>query len=274
MRSLIAMLVLSCLLMQCQPKIQQPTSDEEATIKDAEEIEISQESDPSFIEQKSRDGVDFYAVGNEPSWALDIFGEHMISFKSMTEVSVINTSIVAPTYVEGDSILRYEAEVESGSIIVEILREGCQDAMLGEVFPYTVKVKSKNGNMDDFSAFNGCGRYVPDYRLAGTWRLQTTSDRPLTAEETEGPPFLKFELNEMRVVGSSGCNRISGSFVNEGSRLEFPALASTRMACKGDFHDSFAQTLNSVNRYQMENGVLSMMRNDDVLLVWQHELGQ
>jgi heat shock protein HslJ len=44
-------------------------------------------------------------------------------------------------------------------------------------------------------------------------------------------PHLNFSASELRVSGSSGCNRLMGSFEHQGAALKFGPLAGTRMAC-------------------------------------------
>lgn len=44
-------------------------------------------------------------------------------------------------------------------------------------------------------------------------------------------PQLQFDGGNNRVVGSGGCNQVSGSFVRNGSSLRLSQLAATRMAC-------------------------------------------
>lgn len=272
MRTRIAALTIaSCVLWQCQPaKDNSPTIEEENITS---EENLSQEpqtegANASFLEKKSREGVDFYAVGSEPSWSLDIFQQNMISFKSMTEVGQLNTPKVEPTNTDDNSVLSYKAEVESGSIRIDIKSEECTDPMSGEKFPYSVAVEAKNGNMADFKNFNGCGRYVPDYRLSGVWNLLSIKGEELKENEKENQPFLELGISNMKVSGSNGCNRIMGGFSNEGTTLAFPTLAGTRMACQGDLDTRVDQVLNEVSTYEIEDDKLSMKLDGMVLAVW------
>ncbi|MEQ9301516.1 MAG: META domain-containing protein [Cyclobacteriaceae bacterium] len=270
MRNRIALLIVAaCVCWQCQPAKENSTTVEENTaVGDAQLTEPAEGADASFLEKKSRDGVDFYAVGNEPSWSLDIFQQNMISFKSMTEIAELNTPKVEPTDADDKSVLSYKAEVESGSITIDIKSEECTDPMSGEKFPYSVAVEAKNGNMAEFKSFNGCGRYVPDYRLSGVWNLLSIKGEDLTETEKENQPILELDISDMKASGSNGCNRVMGGFSNEGTTLTFPMLAGTRMACRGDLDMRVDQVLNEVSTYEIEDDKLSMRLDDEVLAVW------
>ncbi len=271
MRDRIALLIVAGgLCWQCQPAKDNSTTMQKNDEVDVPEItEAVEGASTSFLEKKSRDGVDFYAVGNEPSWSLDIFQEDMISFKSMTEVAQLNTPKVEPSNTEDNSVLSYKAEVESGSITVNIKPDGCIDSMSGEEFPYSVVVEAKNGNMSDFESFSGCGRYVPDYRLSGTWRLMTIDGEELSNAEKENQPYLELDISEMNVAGSNGCNRIMGGFSNEGTTLVFPLLAGTRMACPGNLDTRVDQALTQMSNYAIVDDQLQMKSGDQVLCVWE-----
>lgn len=261
---------LSFALWQCQPAIEDTNNETEraAVALDSAQVQSVEGADASFLEKKSREGVDFYAIGNEPSWSLDIFQEHMISFKSMTEVAKLNTPKITPTNTEDRSVLSYRAEVESGTIMINVKSEACTDLMSGEQFPYSVEVLAKNGDMADFREFNGCGRYVTDYRLSGTWKLVSLAGVQLNDEDISNPPTLTLDIANTKVTGSNGCNRIMGTFINEGSTLRFPMLAGTRMACPGDLDTRVDELLNSVTQYQIEGESLIMKIEDIVLGTW------
>jgi heat shock protein HslJ len=264
---------LSLVLWQCQPTKDNSKMDQETVLSEPDSLakERPEGADASFLEKKSRDGVDFYAVGNEPSWSLDIFQEHMISFKSLTEVEQLNTPKVIPTNTNDPSVLSYRAEVESGSIEISIKSEECTDLMSGEQFPYHVEVRAKNGNMTDLKAFNGCGRYVPDYRLSGTWRLYSLGGVILAEQDMPNAPYITLDISDTKVTGSNGCNRIMGRFINEGETLSFPMLAGTRMACQGDLDTKVDAALNKAAKYQIEADKLIMAADGERLSTWARE---
>ena len=62
------------------------------------------------------------------------------------------------------------------------------------------------------------------------WRLAELGGAQVVAIDEERGPHLVLDLEESRVAGSGGVNRIMGTFVLAEDELRFGPLASTRMA--------------------------------------------
>lgn len=68
--------------------------------------------------------------------------------------------------------------------------------------------------------------------LEGTqWKLTQLEGKPATAASPEKAPSLQFLAADKRVVGSGGCNRLTGSYTLDGNKLTLGQVASTMMAC-------------------------------------------
>ncbi|HEV7734066.1 MAG TPA: META domain-containing protein [Candidatus Binatia bacterium] len=68
--------------------------------------------------------------------------------------------------------------------------------------------------------------------LANTqWRLDRLGDTPIHVADGQHAPHLVFVPDGHRVQGSGGCNRITGTYREDGSAITIGPLASTRMAC-------------------------------------------
>ena len=68
--------------------------------------------------------------------------------------------------------------------------------------------------------------------LRGTyWKLVELSGAKVLVSDRVQEPHLNFSASELRVSGSSGCNRLMGGFEHQGVGLKFGPLAGTRMAC-------------------------------------------
>lgn len=66
--------------------------------------------------------------------------------------------------------------------------------------------------------------------LAGEWRIRTLNGAALPAEAaTEA--MLSFDPATNKVAGSTGCNRLMGTYAITGTGIMFGPLATTRMAC-------------------------------------------
>lgn len=69
--------------------------------------------------------------------------------------------------------------------------------------------------------------------LAGTdWRLFELNGAPALTPETGRGPALRFDAEEERLSGFTGCNLMSGRYTQEGERLTIAMeLVTTKMAC-------------------------------------------
>ena len=117
--------------------------------------------------------------------------------------------------------------------------------------------------------FEGCGRYVVDYRLNDIWVLTGFNQQSLEGVDfAKGLPVVEFHLTDNRVFGSTGCNRISGGFEAKGKTITFSQMAITRMACPNmAFERDFlkAITRNTLN-YALDKGKLILTNDEGVQL--------
>ena len=65
------------------------------------------------------------------------------------------------------------------------------------------------------------------------WALTSLNGKAVTVAAQQGPrePSLVLHTDNQRVAGSTGCNRLSGSYLLNGNELSFGTLAGTMMAC-------------------------------------------
>lgn len=85
------------------------------------------------------------------------------------------------------------------------------------------------------------------------WTLVELAGRPVPGGLPQ-EPHLEFLAEPRRVVGSGGCNRLTGDFERDGDRLSFKPLASTRRACIGggmDTEDAFLAALPKVRAFRI-----------------------
>lgn len=121
--------------------------------------------------KKWKDGIDFYAFGNEPSWSLDMDFDQVIRFKNLDGID-FNAPMVEPSKAMDTNVTRYRSVTESGEIIVQINRVACMDNMSGEAFNYRVTVDYKSSVDTDYQSFKGCGNFIPDPRLHDLWQYK------------------------------------------------------------------------------------------------------
>ena len=177
-------------------------------------------------------GVDFYARGNEPFWALDMDFEDNYQFKTMDGFQ-INVPSVGGTKAMDAQVTLYFAEVESGTLIITIQEERCQDTMADEVFDFSVRVRVKSGGDADFKEYTGCGNFLPDLALHDIWILEKINNMELSINNHgQGLPRFDFFAMNGKVLGNAGCNDFNGKFSIKGHReIQFEAMALTRKLC-------------------------------------------
>jgi heat shock protein HslJ len=66
--------------------------------------------------------------------------------------------------------------------------------------------------------------------LTGSWQVVEVSGKPVTDCQPNREPHLVFTA-EGRVSGSTGCNRFTGTYQQDGTSLKFSPFAVTKMAC-------------------------------------------
>ena len=104
-----------------------------------------------------------------------------------------------------------------------------------------------------FAALSGCATAAGAPLRGTTWALP--------ASGTAAPPSFKLDSSEWRVAGFAGCNRISGSFVLDGTKLSFGSVVSTRRACYPDdgTETRFLKALSEVRGWRMEGAQLVLL---------------
>jgi len=172
--------------------------------------------------------------GNEPSWKVDL-----------------TTPGIAKAEVLGEETTTYRGGATRSEVLKEMLWRGspaagrdlvvflsdkpCSDGMSDVVHPVTARV-----SFPDLRFFAGCcrvggagggGAAAGAAALTGNvWRLQSLPGRDAKALGAAGRP-LTLRLEEGRVSGFSGCNRLVGSYTVANDTITFSQLAGTMMAC-------------------------------------------
>lgn len=95
--------------------------------------------------------------------------------------------------------------------------------------------------------------------LAGTgWVLTELAGKPFTSSE-QHPTTVIFDAVGDRVSGSGGCNRYTGPYKQDGEKLSFGALASTKMMCANIAgEDQFFAMLAKVASFAREGDWLTL----------------
>lgn len=96
-----------------------------------------------------------------------------------------------------------------------------------------------------------------------TWRLADLSGSPAIGSEGERGARLEFIADGGRVTGSTGCNRLTGTFTRTGEELRFGPTATTRMACLDPRlnaqEQTFVAALTSTERHRIDGDTLVLI---------------
>jgi copper homeostasis protein (lipoprotein) len=107
-----------------------------------------------------------------------------------------------------------------------------------------------------------CGNPLTDSPLRNTyWKLVRLSETPVRVAERQPEPHLIFARDQLRLSGSGGCNRLSGSFEVDGDKLRLRQMAGTMMACLAGMEQEqrFLRSLEKVERYRISGSHLEML---------------
>ncbi|HMQ70584.1 MAG TPA: META domain-containing protein [Ignavibacteria bacterium] len=229
----------------------------------------TQRDSSEFLMKKFSDGVNFYANGNEPFWNLDISMNRFLKFKELEGLE-INLGAVKGEKAMDANVTRYAQQTDKGFFSVTLSQQECFDDMSGEKFDYRVIVELNNPGDAGYRKFEGCGNYVPDFRLNRTWILkQIGKEVVILSDYSNGAPELTFDIGKDRFSGSGGCNRITGSVTNEYNYLRFGKIASTMMMCPGiEKETEFMNMLEKVLSYEMTGNQLILAGPDELTLIF------
>ncbi len=99
------------------------------------------------------------------------------------------------------------------------------------------------------------------------WTLVELEGEPVEVGPVEqGPPSLVLDLEESRVSGSGGVNRLMGTFVLSEDELRFGPLATTMMAGPEEAmrrEREFLAALERVTSYELDGRKLTLLADDE-----------
>jgi len=232
----------------------------------ASQIEQKGEVALEFYEKKRASGIDFYAVGNEPFWALDM--NFSKGFKFTTPEFEFNCPPVFPVTAQDAPVKRYRAETELGELIIRLSNSGCTDNMSGQEFSHKVFISLKRGIDSSYTEFKGCGRYVPDVSLHDIWGLIEFSGETYPNKKMPGGAQLELFPVDERVLFSDGCNSFSGSFHTEEKKIHFGNLAGTLKACPDQKINTKIATGLATTAYRYEKDGRNLTFYNDSIAVY------
>ncbi len=247
-----------------------PQSESQSMISEPQGITTEPQS-MTFKMKLWQQGIDFYARGNEPSWAIDIDMDAGIKFSHL-DGTVLETTSLEVHQAADAKITRFSGSAKPGDIFVTVTEEECNDTMADQKFRNSVIVEIKKEG-EEANTFKGCGDYVPDYQLHDIWVLIEANGQEIEDDmlNDKGNPTFEFYVEEGRLSGYAGCNNLNGSFYRAGKDvLHFDPLAMTRMMCpEMKLEDLITQSVSGKRmKYEIKDLNLTLRGYDDTELIF------
>lgn len=108
------------------------------------------------------------------------------------------------------------------------------------------------------------------------WSFIEKNNWKLIALENVGQDYgrasIKFNVEEKKVSGNTGCNNFSGTYETNDDRISFNKVASTRMACIGEANETEQKVLAYLNnkdlRFDVADQTLNFYLNDKLVMMF------
>ena len=116
---------------------------------------------------------------------------------------------------------------------------------------------------------SACSAFPGGDPLAGTsWKLSSYAGKP-GLPETD----VTIQFQDGQAGGQAGCNSFGGAYQVNGQRITFHDMASTLMACTSpagvmEQEAEFLGSLNEVERFELSEGQLQLIRADGQALIF------
>jgi heat shock protein HslJ len=103
-----------------------------------------------------------------------------------------------------------------------------------------------------------------------TWTLSSIFSGDVVSSVVSGTEVTAVLAADETVSGSAGCNRFSGTYMVDGDRLSFSALATTKMACAGYVMTQervFLDAMSQVASFAIEGAQLTLLDRSGAMLL-------
>ena len=215
---------------------------------DALTIRVDGRDFPECRKVPPADKAPYRAQGNEPGWHVTLDAETATVVADYGEITR-EAPRPAVQVVPG----AYEFDMPAIDATLRIEEQLCHDDATGMPYPDTARL-----DLDDRS-LRGCGGDPADLLTADLWRITALGDADLVDPERLSLNFLEPD----RVAGSSGCNRIVGSFNLTGEGLHFGTMGSTMMACEEPLMEQERRMLDALEQVTR----FDITRDDTLVLI-------
>jgi heat shock protein HslJ len=199
--------------------------------------------------------------GNEPSWSVDLTTPGVAKAQVLGEEAKTYRGTATRNEVLKEAMWRGSPDA-GRDLVVFLADKACSDQMSDVVHPVAARVSFPDGRF-----FAGCCRMAASgagsaaTALEGTvWQLDRLPGPAAGALRSAEQP-ITIRLEGGRVSGSSGCNRLVGSYTVEGNVVRLSQLGGTMMACPepaASLETAFRAALAGPLRYAVEGDRLTL----------------
>ncbi|MEP2530729.1 META domain-containing protein [Shimia sp.] len=203
---------------------------------------------------------------------------------AMPPEAVVNVQLVDISLADAPSVMLGAVAVRPGGQVPVGWQLTYDDAMVSDTGRYAVQAEITSGEKTLFrttQVFPALTSDAPEKvdvmvemspkpqmpSLAGTAWIG--AELPGVELDPKRVPELTFGP-EGRVSGTSGCNRLNGTYESQGQNVTFGQFAVTQMACPGPLNDqerAFFKMLDQVRSYAIEDREMVLMNHTgDVLM--------
>jgi len=114
-----------------------------------------------------------------------------------------------------------------------------------------------------------CGTQRPSPPLQETyWKLTRLQGKPVLLADGQKEPSLVFRVGDNRIVGSTGCNNMTGTYRLSGNSVDLSSIAVTKMACPQaiDIDAALFQALGAVSKWRITGQHLELLDSGNMVV--------
>lgn len=102
----------------------------------------------------------------------------------------------------------------------------------------------------------------------GRWVLVEMKGVPVQQSGSRRDAYIEFNTGQKLITGRGGCNNINGTYMVDKNSIHFRDVSATRMICNDmEFERVFLEQLANVNRYELKDNDLLLMKKKQVVLI-------
>ncbi len=171
-------------------------------------------------------GTTFTASGVNPvNWYVKINYDDKLNFLADDGLQLNVAFSTLKQQQQQQSAYTFSGSSKAGDIIITVKDGDCSIPTAKKMYKKAVSISINK------KLYEGCGAFVNDADLNGKWILEKIGNDKIVTADYNKLPELQFDLSKNIVGGNDGCNRVSGTMEVQGKRIQFGALAGTKMAC-------------------------------------------